>query len=116
MLEIASLSPTVALEDARDVAMSAAASLGVDLTHVHAVRERLAHEWMQEVLAGRMDPYTMARSIWKHVVVRLPFDQADPYRAFVFYVEEWQEHPEDRARIARDIEALSSELLAVEDR
>lgn len=115
VLEIASLPPSVSLEDARDVAMSAAASLGIDLTDVNAVRERLAREWMREVLAGRMDPYAMARSIWKHVLLRLPDDQADPYRIFVYYVEEWQEHPEDRARITRDIETLSRRLISDEN-
>ncbi|MDP9343061.1 MAG: hypothetical protein M3Q23_13435 [Actinomycetota bacterium] len=77
-------------------------------------QKREAVRLAQAILDGSLSPYDGAKSIWWDVTTRITSDEAWGVLArFIGGATEWEEHPEARAEINREIEEGARALIAL---
>jgi hypothetical protein len=64
----------------------------------------LAYSWSQLWLCGSLTPYTASERIWRLITRRIPESDLDPYLIFVALASDWEDFPESRTLLERQME------------
>lgn len=101
------------VRECRDLFIAAMGELGVQLPAADEGWRAMARYWAREMVAGILTPYEASRLIWWKAWGA--GNRPDDLTVFVGLASDWEDHPEDRSELERQMMNAARRLAATEE-